>query len=137
VSSPITFSGWSGASAGTNLVSIYGWSTGPLVEYYIEEWSYGGSAGQGQVMGSVTSDGSSYTIWKHTQYNQPSIQGTSTFNQYISVRDSPRSGGGTVTVANHFNAWANLGMNLGQLSYQVLATEGWGGAQGESDYTVS
>lgn len=37
----------------------------------------------------------------------------------------------------HFDAWAKLGMNLGTMDYQVLATEGWGGASGSSNYTIT
>jgi endo-1,4-beta-xylanase len=107
------------------------------VEYYVQECASGGSAGQGQQKGSVTSDGSSYTVWEHTQYNQPSIQGTSTFNQYISVRNQQRCGSGTITFANHVNAWKSFGMTLGSPNYQVLATEGWGGASGYSSYQLS
>ncbi|KAI3325730.1 glycoside hydrolase family 11 protein [Xylariaceae sp. AK1471] len=133
----ITFSGSTTASAGTVLVSVYGWSTNPLVEYYIQEYSNGNGAAQGQKIGSFDSDGSTYDIWKHQQVNQPSIQGTSTFWQYISVRRSMRPSGGTVTTANHFAAWANNGMKLGSMNYQTLSTEGWGNAGGSSSYTIS
>ncbi|KAM0445244.1 hypothetical protein ACHAPV_006815 [Trichoderma viride] len=133
-SGPIKFSGNFGVGSGVGLLSVYGWSTNPLVEYYIMEDNVGYPS-QGTVKGSVTSDGSSYTIWENTRVNEPSIQGTATFNQYISIRNSKRSSG-TVTVANHFNAWKSLGMNLGTLNYQVVAVEGWGG-QGGVQQTVS
>ncbi|KAL9082501.1 MAG: hypothetical protein Q9165_008878 [Trypethelium subeluteriae] len=133
----ITFSGSTSATAGTVLVSVYGWSESPLVEYYVQECSSGGSAGQGTVKGTFTSDGSTYTVYEHQQVNQPSIQGTATFNQYISVRQDQRCSGGTVTFANHVAEWSKLGMDLGTLNYQVVATEGWGSASGSSKYTVS
>jgi endo-1,4-beta-xylanase len=120
--------------SGTALLSVYGWSTNPLVEYYIVEDNFNPPR-FGTYKGTVYSDGSEYTIYENTRYNAPSIQGTSTFNQYISVRQSPRQSG-TVTVANHFEAWAKLGLNLGTLSYQILAVEGWGG-EGEAAQTVS
>jgi len=85
--------------------------------------------------GTVTSDGSVYDIWLHQQVNQPSIQGTTTFNQYISIRKTPRTSG-TVTIANHFNAWAALGMKLGSLNYQVVAVESWSGS-GSGNIKVS
>jgi endo-1,4-beta-xylanase len=85
--------------------------------------------------GSVTSDGGTYDIWEHQQTNQPSITGTATFQQYLSIRTTPRSSG-TVTVENHFNAWAKAGMNLGTLNYQVVAVESWSGS-GNGDIKVS
>ncbi|GJC83547.1 endo-1,4-beta-xylanase 1 [Colletotrichum liriopes] len=133
----VTFSGSTSATSGTVLVSLYGWSTNPLVEYYVQEYSNGQGAAQGQKVGSVTSDGSTYDIWKHTQVNQPSIQGTTTFTQYISVRKNGRPNGGTITFANHVAAWEKLGMNLGDMNYQTISTEGWGNAGGSSKYTVS
>ncbi|CAD6452185.1 6c63236e-7929-451c-91c7-58f1ad43d71f [Sclerotinia trifoliorum] len=131
---PINFSGTFGIGSGTALLSIYGWSENPLVEYYIVE-DNSSPPSFGTVKGSVTSDGSSYTIWENQRVNEPSIVGTATFNQYISVRSSPRKSG-TVTVENHFKAWAALGMKLGTLNYQVLAVEGWGG-EGAATQTVS
>ncbi|RAO72089.1 uncharacterized protein BHQ10_008101 [Talaromyces amestolkiae] len=131
---PINFGGQFSVSSGTGLLSVYGWSTSPLVEYYIIE-DYASPPSFGTQKGSVTSDGGTYTIWENTRVNEPSIQGTSTFNQYISVRQSPRTEG-TVTVQNHFNAWANLGLKLGTLNFQVIAVEGWGGS-GSASYAVN
>ncbi|KAK4140409.1 glycoside hydrolase [Dichotomopilus funicola] len=134
----ITFSGSTSGSAGTVLVSIYGWTTNPLVEYYVQEWtSNGAGSAQGEKLGSFESDGGTYEIWRHQQVNQPSITGTATFWQYISNRVSGRLEGGTVTLANHFAAWQAAGLQLGQHNYQVLATEGWGNAAGSSKYTIS
>ncbi|KAK3306114.1 glycoside hydrolase family 11 protein [Chaetomium strumarium] len=133
----ITFSGSTTRSSGTVLVSVYGWTRNPLVEYYVQEWtSDGKGSAQGQKVGTFQSDGGTYEIWKHQQVNQPSIQGTSTFWQYISNRVDKRPGGGTVTLANHFAAWKRAGLNLGTHDYQVLATEGWGNAGGNSKYTI-
>ena len=86
-------------------------------------------------MGSLTSDGSTYTIWRNERVDEPSIEGTSTFYQYISVRADTRTSG-TVTVENHFEAWADLGLDLGAFNYQVIAVEGYGGS-GSAEQTVS
>ncbi|KAF2655954.1 glycoside hydrolase family 11 protein [Lophiostoma macrostomum CBS 122681] len=134
----ITFDGSTTASAGTVLVSVYGWTTNPLIEYYVQEYtSNGAGSAQGQKVGTVTCDGSVYDIWKHQQVSQPSIQGTSTFWQYISNRQTKRPGSGTVTTSCHFDAWKALGLNLGTHNYQTLSTEGWGNAGGNSKYTIS
>jgi endo-1,4-beta-xylanase len=88
-------------------------------------------------VGTLTSDGSSYTFYKHQQVNQPSIvSSSSTFWQYISIRASPRTSG-TVTVGNHFNAWAKAGLNLGTLNYQIVSVESYGGGSGSASITVS
>ncbi|KAB5511591.1 concanavalin A-like lectin/glucanase domain-containing protein [Coniochaeta sp. 2T2.1] len=131
---PITHTGSFQVNSGLGSLGVYGWTTNPLVEYYIMEQNIGISTG-GTNMGTVTSDGATYTIWKHQQVNQPSIQGTSTFWQYISIRNSPRSSG-TVTLQNHFNAWASKGMNLGTQNVQVIAVESWSGS-GSASQTVS
>jgi len=134
----ITFEGSTTATSGTVLVSVYGWTTNPLIEYYVQEYtSNGAGSAQGQKLGTVTCDGSVYDIWKHQQINQPSIQGTSTFWQYISNRQSKRPGSGTITTKCHFDAWRALGLNLGSHNYQTLSTEGWGNAGGNSRYTIS
>jgi endo-1,4-beta-xylanase len=89
----------------------------------------------GTQKGTVSSDGGSYTIWENQRVNEPSITGTATFNQYISIRNGGRASG-TVTVANHFNAWKSHGMNLGTMNLQVVAVESWSGA-GAASQTVT
>lgn len=123
---PITYSGSFSVSSGLGSLSVYGWSTNPLVEYYVMEDTVD-LAQTGTVKGTFTSDGGTYTIYTDERVNEPSIEGTSTFPQYISVRNSPRTSG-TVTVENHFNAWAAAGLALGTLNFQVIAIESWSGS---------
>jgi endo-1,4-beta-xylanase len=125
-----------GSASGYNTISIYGWTTSPLVEYYITEFGslYTADATE---KGSVTSDGHTYTTWEHQQVNQPSIQGTATFEQYLDAWGGASMGeNNVVTTANHFNHWNSLGMTMGAFNYQILGTEAYNGASGSVNATV-
>ena len=110
---------------GNSYLAVYGWTKNPLVEYYVVEnfGTFNPSTGATQ-LGSVTTDGGTYKIYRTQRVNQPSIIGTATFYQYWSVRDQKRSGG-TVNMAAHFNAWTASGLQLGTHDYQIVATEGY------------
>ncbi|KAK5659574.1 hypothetical protein OQA88_776 [Cercophora sp. LCS_1] len=125
---------WSGKNANSYL-ALYGWTRNPLIEYYVVE-SFGtyNPSSNAQRKGSITSDGSTYTLYQSTRTNQPSIEGTKTFQQFWSVRQNQRVGG-TITVANHLKAYEQYVGKLGTFDYMILGTEGYG-SSGSSHITV-
>ncbi len=125
-----------GALSGSyNNIGIYGWTTSPLIEYYVTEF---GSVASGSAINTVSSDGHTYTFYKHQQVNQPSIQGTATFWQYLDNWGGSSTGSNhTITMANHINNWkSHGGQGFGSYNLQILALEAYGGKSGYINATV-
>ena len=129
-----------GTAGNYSYIGIYGWSKNPLIEYYIVEDWFGnqwqsdttpmgiGTTG-GTIMGSFTVDDSVYQVIKNTRENKPSIEGTKTFEQYFSIRQSPRKSG-TISITEHFKEWEELDMKLGSNMYECKFLVEAGGGVG-------
>jgi endo-1,4-beta-xylanase len=125
-----------GALSGSyNFVGIYGWTTNPLIEYYVAEK---GSMNGGTSLGTVSSDGHTYSVYKSQRVNAPSIIGTATFWQYKDTwGGAPTGSNQRVTMANHINNWRSRGgQGFGNYNYQILAIEAWGNRSGYINATV-
>jgi hypothetical protein len=111
-------------------VGIYGWTVSPLREYYIiDDWGStkpADTASDGTPrthVGTITVDGDTYDVWKHTQTNKPAITGNNqTFDQYFSVRQTARQCG-HISISDHFSGWTNLGLQLGNLEEAKVLVE--------------
>ena len=109
---------------GNSYMCVYGWTRSPLIEYYIvDSWGSWRPPG-GQSRGTINVDGGTYDIYVTDRINQPSIDGTSTFKQFWSVRTQKQTQG-TISVDKHFSAWTSNNMQLGKMYEAALTIEGY------------
>lgn len=110
--------------AGNSYLCVYGWSREPLVEYYVvESWGNWRPPGA-QSLGVITVGDARYDVYCTERVDQPSIDGTQTFQQFWSVRKG-KSTEETVLLSEHFRAWQDLGLELGKLYETALTVEGY------------
>ena len=72
----------------------------------------------------ITVDDSQYDVYVTTRVDQPSIDGTQTFQQFWSVRKGKRTED-TISLTDHFRAWQSMGLELGKLYEVALTVEGY------------
>ena len=125
-----------GALSGSyNFVGIYGWTTNPLIEFYVAEK---GNVTGGTFVNNVSSDGHSYSFYKFQRVSKPSIIGTATFWQYKDTwGGAPTAQNRSVNMANHINNWRSRGgQGFGSYNYMILALEAYGNKSGYINATV-
>lgn len=112
------------APVGNSYLCVYGWTREPLVEYYVvQSWGNWRPPGA-EAIASVDIDGATYDIYETQRVNQPSIDGTQTFQQYWSVRKGKRTED-VICLTDHFAAWQEQGLELGKLYEVALTVEGY------------
>ena len=87
-------------------------------------------------VGTLTLDGDTYDVWKHTQTNKPAITGNNqTFDQYFSVRQTARQCG-HISISEHLSDWTELGLSLGKLEEAKVLVEAQNNS-GSIDFTTA
>jgi endo-1,4-beta-xylanase len=128
----------SGTAGGFSMIGMYGWTNSPCIEWYINEDSWNGLGGGGNV--TATIDGGTYYL--------KSVQTTGTgganacesghsgpWTQLISTRKGARTCG-VITVSDHFAAWEKQGWKMGVLTSVHINVE-VGGGNGKIDFPVA
>jgi hypothetical protein len=119
-------------------IGIYGWMNSPCVEWYINEDSFNGMGGRGSV--SATIDGGTYYLTSQQTTGTGGANAcegghSGSWLQIHSTRSAARQCG-TVTVSDHFKAWAAQGWSLGSLTSVHINVEVGGGA-GTIDFPLA
>ncbi len=106
-----------------SMIGMYGWMHSPCVEWYINEDTFGTLSTSGT---AVTIDGATYYLTTNTTTgtggNACESGHTGGWVQMISTRSSKRQCG-TITLSDHFAAWANQGWSLGSLASAYINVE--------------
>ena len=115
---------------GDSFMAVHGWTRNPLVEYFIvEAW---GAVKPSPMYPSATDcgsyilNGNTYDLYRNMVYNQPSLNGTTSFPRYWSIRtENPVRNyqnnhiNGYVSFCQHFQTWEQLGLDMSGTLYEV------------------
>lgn len=129
----------SGSAGSFSYIGIYGWTTNPCVEWYIVDDRYGTmpfNAYNATQTGTATIDGESYKLFQNkTNGTGGSRCGSSItqWDQYWSIRQKGRQCG-TITISDHFKAWANSGLAMGGNLLEAKILVETGGGTGNIDF---
>jgi len=127
-----------GSAGGFSSIGIYGWMHSPCIEWYINEDAFNGLNPRGSA--TATIDGGTYSLTSLTTTGTGGANACESghsggWTQMISTRKTARQCG-TVTVSDHFAAWAKQGWSLGTLSSVHINVE-VGGGQGSIQFPVA
>jgi hypothetical protein len=128
----------SGSGGGFSYIGMYGWMHSPCIEWYINEDSFNGLSARGSTTAVI--DGDTYYLTMTTTSgtggaNACEAGHSGGWMQIISTRKTARTCG-TVTVSDHFAAWAKQGWSLGTLSSVHINVE-VGGGSGSIQFPVA
>ena len=128
----------SGDAGNFSMIGMYGWTHNPCVEWYINEDSFNGLWAQGDVTAVI--DGATYRMSSSETTGTDGANACETGHtgpwiQMRSTRESARNCG-TITVSDHFNAWAAQGWTLGNLTSVHINVE-VGGGVGSIEFPVA
>ena len=127
-----------GSGGGYSNIGMYGWTHSPCVEWYINEDSFNALGGTGTA--TATIDGGTYNLRTLTTTGTGGANAcesghTGNWTQMISTRKTARQCG-TITVSDHFKAWAAQGWSLGTLASVHINVE-TGGGTGSIQFPVA
>jgi len=128
-----------GVAGNYSYLGVYGWSNNPCVEWYIVEDSFHAmpfNTGDPPV-GTTEIDGGTYNLVYRTTSGTGGSRcnGVSNWEQFYSIRlEGKRCG--TITVSDHFAAWAARGWDLGALLEVKIVVEAASGT-GYVDFPVA
>lgn len=127
----------SGTAGQYSYIGLYGWSDDPCVEWYIIEDSFHDmpfNTGSLPVATAAIDDGT-YDLVRLTTSPGNRCPGFNTLHQYYSVRSEGKRCG-SITVSDHFAAWAAQGWDAGNLQELRFVVEAAGGS-GQVDFPVA
>jgi hypothetical protein len=117
----------SGSAGGFSTIGVYGWLQNPCVEYYITDDSYQALP---KTSTTATIDGATYYLSMQTTTGTAGANAcsgsVSSWTQLRSTRATARQCG-TITVSDHFAAWAAQKWSVGDVSSIHINVEVGGG----------
>ena len=127
-------------AGGYSYIGMYGWSTDPCVEWYVVDDSFNTmpiNPGNTTNEGEVDIDGGTYIMYTRptTGSGGTRCSGETNWIQYYSVRKTARRCG-QISLTEHFDAWKDLNMPLGDLLEAKIIVE-VGGGVGSVDFPIA